>query len=35
MKILSYNTEYISFCSYLDKYKIYAELNAEVCVDGI
>ncbi len=35
MKILAYNTEYISFCSYLDKYKMCAKLNANVCVDGI
>ena len=35
MKILAFNTEYVGFCSYSDKYKRCAELNANMCVDGI
>ena len=35
MKILTSNAEYASFAHILINIKMCAELNAEVCVDGI
>lgn len=35
MKILAYNTEYVGFARIQINIKICAELNANVCVDGI
>ncbi len=35
MKILAFNTEYVGFAHLRINIKMCAELNAEVCVDGI